>query len=84
MRMSAQPQHDPGPKYFINVEGVETPWDEPTISVSQIRELAGWDAGQPLVEVNLEDNTEVTLDETAIVTLKPGHGFAKKIKFQRG
>ena len=50
----------------------------------QIRELANWDATQPVVEVNLEDNSETTLAEDAVVTLKPGHGFAKKIRFQRG
>lgn len=34
--------------------------------------------------MNLEDNTERTLAEDEVVTLKPGHGFAKKVKFQRG
>jgi hypothetical protein len=84
--MSAQPAPAPdhGPKYFVNLEGVEKPWDSATITVPQIRHLAGWDASQPVVEVNLEDNTERTLGETDEVTLKPGHGFAKKIKFQRG
>jgi hypothetical protein len=82
--MSAQPAHEQGPKYFVNLEGIEKPWDEETITVPQIRDVAGWDAIQPIVEVNLEDNTERTLPEDEIVTLKPGHGFAKKVKFQRG
>jgi hypothetical protein len=82
--MSAQPAHEQGPKYFINIEGAEKPWHEETISVSGIRELAGWDASQQVVEVNLEDNTERTLGEGESVKLKPGHGFAKKIRFQRG
>jgi Multiubiquitin len=73
-----------GPKYFVNLEGIVKPWDEPQISVPQIRELAGWDASQPIVEVNLEQNTEHTLAEGEIVALKPGQGFEKKIKFQRG
>jgi hypothetical protein len=73
-----------GPKFFVNLEGTEKPWDRETITVLEIRELAGWDASQPIVEVNLEDNTERTLAENETVTLKPGHGFAKKIKFQRG
>jgi hypothetical protein len=59
-------------------------WHEPEITVPQIRELAGWDASQQVVEVNLEDNKEWTLPESDVVTLKPGHGFEKKIKFQRG
>jgi hypothetical protein len=82
--MSAQPAQEHGPKYYVNLEGQEKPWDESTITLPEIRELAGWDSSQPIVEVNLEDNTERTLAETDKVTLKPGHGFAKKIKFQRG
>lgn len=82
--MNAQPTPEPGPRYFVNTEGAEHPWHEETITVPQIRELASWDATQPVVEVNLEDNSETTLAEDAVVTLKPGHGFAKKIRFQRG
>lgn len=82
--MSAQPAQKQGPKFFINIEGAEKPWHEETISVAEIRELAGWEATQQVVEVNLEDNTEHTLGENETVTLKPGHGFAKKIRFQRG
>jgi hypothetical protein len=75
---------DEGEKFFVNIEGTIHPWDSNTITVAEIRKLAGWDATQQVVEVNLEDNTEQTLPEDAIVTLKPGHGFAKKVKFQRG
>lgn len=82
--MSAQPAQAQGPKYFVNLEGAEYPWDHGTIMVAEIRSLAGWDTSQPVVEVNLEDNTERTLAEDETVTLKPGHGFAKKVKFQRG
>jgi hypothetical protein len=73
-----------GKKYFVNLEGTEYPWDKDTITVPEIRELGGWDASQPVLEVNLEDNTERTLAEDEAVKLKPGHGFSKKIKFQRG
>ncbi len=77
--------NDPkGPKYEVNVEGTDYPWDAPTITVAQIRELGALPADQPVVEVDLQDNTEKTLTETAIVELKPGQGFAKKVKFQRG
>lgn len=82
--MNAQPAPDPGPKYLIDIEGDDYPWQESTITVPQIRELAGWDARQQIVEVNLEDNTERTLEDTDTITLKPGHGFAKKIRFKRG
>jgi Multiubiquitin len=73
-----------GEKFFVNIEGTIHPWDSSTITVPEIRKLAGWDATQQVVEVNLDDNTELTLADDATVTLKPGHGFAKKVKFQRG
>jgi hypothetical protein len=73
-----------GRKYFVNIEGIEHPWDKDTISVPEIRELGGWDVSQPVLEVNLHDNTERTLAEDEIVKLKPGHGFSKKVRFQRG
>lgn len=73
-----------GPRYFVNLEGTEHPWNAETISVSEIRGLGGWDTSQPIVEVNMQDNTERTLDDNDVVTLKPGHGFAKKVRFQRG
>jgi hypothetical protein len=77
-------EKEKGPKYFVNIEGDEKPWDQETISLSNIRDLAGWEATQQVVEVNLEDNTERTVGENETVSLKPGHGFAKKIRFQRG
>lgn len=73
-----------GPKYVVNLEGSEIDWAKETISVPEIRELAGWDASQPILEIDLQDNTEKTLAEDAVVMLKPGQGFAKKVKFQRG
>jgi hypothetical protein len=71
-------------KYVVNIEGQEHPWDRDTITVPQIRELAGWEPTQQVMEVNLKDNTEETLGEDAVIKLKPGSGFAKKIRFQRG
>jgi hypothetical protein len=82
--MNAKAGAKQGPKYFVNTEGAEHPWDASTITVQQIRELADWDTSQPIVEVDLEDNSETTLAEDAVVTLKPGQGFAKKVRFQRG
>lgn len=73
-----------GPKYFVNIEGAIEPWDSPQITVPEIRDLAGWESSQQVVEVNLDDNTEQTLPDDAVITLKPGHGFEKKIEFKRG
>jgi hypothetical protein len=73
-----------GPKYLINIEGTDYPWDSRTITVPQIRQLGGIPADQAIVEINLQTQEERTLGEDEIVTLQPGRGFAKKVKFQRG
>ncbi len=82
--MSAQPAAAKGPKYLINVEGVEHSWDKDTFTVPEIRELGGFAATDPVIEVDLKDNTERTLGEEEVVEIKPGKGFGKKVKFQRG
>lgn len=71
-------------EYEVNIEGVVHEWGEPTIAVPEIRELAGWDSTQQLIEVDAKDNSERTLKEDEIVKLKPGKGFGKKISFKRG
>ena len=73
-----------GPKYFVDIEGEDHPWSFPEIAVPKIRELAGWDAQQQVVEVDLETMVETVLADDSVVHLKPGRGFAKKIRFQRG
>ena len=73
-----------GPKYEVNLDGDIRKWSSPTITVAQIRELAGWADDQPIVMVELKTNDEVTLSEDETVELKPGHGFSKKVKFKRG
>jgi len=72
------------PRFEVNIEGVIHPWDKPTITVPELRGLGGLPADQPVLEINLKDNTERTLAEDEIVELKPGHGFAKKVQFKRG
>jgi hypothetical protein len=68
----------------VNIEGVDHPWDTSTITTAQLRQLAGWEPNQQVVEVDLESMTETTIPNDAVITLTPGHGFAKKIRFQRG
>lgn len=72
-----------GPKYEINIEGAEYAWNEDTITVPEIRSLGGIPDDQQVVEV-FEDNSEQTLAEDAVIEVKPGKGFGKKVKFQRG
>jgi hypothetical protein len=71
-------------KYQIDIEGTTYDWEEDTITVAQIRELGGLPADVPVIEVDFKDNSEDELAEDAVVTLKPGQGFAKKIGFKRG
>jgi len=72
-----------GPKYLVNIDGVEYPWDRDTITREEIIKLGGWDASQGAVEID-RDNIERTLQPGEVVEIKPGHGFAKKIRFKRG
>jgi hypothetical protein len=72
-----------GPKYQLDIEGTLHPWDKDTITVPEIRTLGSLPTDQPVIEINLQDNTERQLAEGEVVTIKPGHGFAKKLKFKR-
>lgn len=80
----ATPEAKTKAKYTVNIEGTEYSWDQDTITPAQIRELAGLPANQPVIEVDQKTNAEHTLAEDAIVEVKPGHGFGKKVRFQRG
>jgi hypothetical protein len=82
--MAPRQDNPHGPKYTINIEGKDYSWEKDTITVPEIRELAGIPADQQIQEINLDTQEERTLAEDAIVELKPGQGFSKKIKFQRG
>ncbi len=73
-----------GPKYEIDIEGTLHPWDSDTITTEDIIQLGGWSSDQGAVEVDLKTQEERTLAADEVITLKPGHGFAKKVKFQRG
>lgn len=73
-----------GPKYEVNLDGDVRDWPKSTITVAEIRGLAGWGDDQPVVIVDLKTNEERDLSEDEIIDLKPGQGFSKKIKFKRG
>ena len=73
-----------GPKYILDIEGKEIPWDKDTITTEEIMSLGGWEPSQGAIEIDLKDNTERTLKPGEVITIKPGHGFSKKVKFKRG
>ncbi len=72
------------PKYEVNIEGTIHEWDRGTITVAELRGLAGFGADQQLIEIDLKDNSERVLADGEAVELKPGKGFAKKVEFKRG
>ena len=86
--MAVQQQQDElqakGPKFHLNIEGQVYDWNEDTITVPQIRTLGSLPPDLPVVQIDLETNTQIQLAEDAIVELKPGLGFSKKVKWQRG
>lgn len=72
-----------GPKYILNIEGKDVPWDQDAITTEQIAELGGWEISQGVIEVD-KDNNECTLSPGEIIKIKPGQGFGKKHKWKRG
>lgn len=72
-----------GPKYILNIEGVEVPWEKDTITTEEIAQLGGWDASQGVIEVD-QDNVERTLAPREVIEIKPGHSFGKKHRWKRG
>ena len=78
---ATEAQH--GPQFFVNVEGSLHPWPARTITTEQIAALGGWESSIGVIEIDRENN-ERNLIPGEIVELKPGHGFAKRIRFKRG
>jgi hypothetical protein len=72
------------PKFDVDIEGQIYQWDRDSITVPELRALAGYPPDQQMIEVDLLEGTEEVLAEDAVVALKPGKGFAKKVVFKRG
>lgn len=72
-----------GPKFILNIEGQEYPWDKNTITTEEIAQLGGWDVSQGVIEVD-KDNNERTLSPGETIEIKPGQGFGKKHRWKRG
>ena len=71
-------------KYEVDIEGAYKPWGKDTITTEEIAALGGWDVSEGVVLIDLEDGTERTLKPGEEIKLRPGIGFSKKIRFQRG
>jgi hypothetical protein len=70
-------------QFFVDVEGTIHQWPTDDITTEQVIALGGWDPSQGAIEID-GDNNERTLKPGEVIELKPGHGFAKKVKFKRG
>jgi hypothetical protein len=70
--------------YEVNIEGTIHPWPKREITVPEIRTLGGLPKNEPVLEVHLETNVEKTLSNDAVVELRPGMGYSKRIEFKRG
>lgn len=81
--MDQRNDHAQGPKYYVDIDGVEKEWNAATITVPEIRTLGGIPEGTQVVEIDPDEN-ERTLDEGAVVTLQPGHRYGKKVRWRRG
>lgn len=71
-------------EYEVNIEGTVYEWDKQTITVEQLRKLAGFGVDQQMIEIDLKDNSERVLVDHEKIELKHGKGFAKKVEFKRG
>ena len=83
MEQAVETQTAHGPKFTLNIEGRDVPWDSDTITTEQIAELGGWDVSQGVIEVD-KDNNERTLAPGEVIQIKPGLGFGKKHRWKRG
>jgi Multiubiquitin len=81
--INAQAATPKGPKYILDIEGGEVPWDKDTITTEEIIQLGGWDASQGVIEVD-QNNVERTLAPGEVIEVKPGRGFGKKHRWKRG
>jgi hypothetical protein len=72
-----------GPHYVINIEGTGFAWDRSEITVAELRALGSLGA-EPVVEIDLQTNSERELNEAEVVHVKPGMGYSKKVRFKRG
>jgi hypothetical protein len=73
-------------QYEVLIEGKAHSWGKDTISVADIREISGLPANTAVVEENLRDGSERTLDEDETLhpgKLEEGKKPTKRVNFRR-
>ncbi len=75
-----------GPQYEVWVEDTIHSWSKDTISLAELRELAGLPADCPMSAVDLVAQQEVPLPEDAVHSVpprEPGRPLVKRTQFKR-
>lgn len=73
--------------YQLLIEGQAYDWHKDTITVPEIRELAGLPEDRPVIQVDLRDNSMRVLKDDDVhepVPLEPGKPVTKRVNFWRG
>ena len=82
--MSTEPTPD-DPRYEIWIDDKIHSWHKDTISLAEMRELAGVPADSPMMAVDLVAQQEVPLPEDAVHTVpprEPGKPLIKRTHFR--
>lgn len=81
-------EHQPGTTHYqVLIEGAAYDWHKESISVPEMRQLAGLPEDRPIIQVDLQDNEMRVLSEDDVhrpVQLEPGKGVTKRVNFKRG
>jgi hypothetical protein len=75
-----------GSDYEVTIEDRLYPWDKPTITAAEVRQLGGIPAGADVVKVDLITGKENPLDNSDVhelPRLEPGKGIVKRTAFRR-
>lgn len=73
-----------GPKFFIDIEGVVHEVEDGIVTYDEILALGGWEASLGILQIDLKTQESKSLEPGAIVEIKPGMGFSKKVRWKRG
>ena len=71
-------------KHLIDFEGAELQWDNETITVLELRDLAGVEHDVILIEIDRENNERHLHRHDETLHLKHGHRYGKHHPYKRG
>jgi hypothetical protein len=80
------PAATPETDFEVTIEDKLYPWSKPTITASEIRELAGMPEGAEVIRLDLVNGTQEPLHDSDVhelPRLEPGKGIVKRTAFRR-